>query len=181
MAIIFTCKHCGKRIEAPEKTRSRRVKCPGCKKGITVPDNKQQDAHSDNTLKLAPLDQNEEAKRKHLLSETFNLTQTILQERSEPADSDDSIPPMDSPFFEPPAEAIDIEELHNIISKYLRLMADGELNQASQLVHMIASKGQSSITIIDKIAVNDMPEPELDGIPPQVLSGLIRNLRSKIN
>ena len=38
-----------------------------------------------------------------------------------------------------------------------------------------------AVDILDTIAVSEMPEPELADVPPQVLSGLIRNLRARIS
>ena len=36
------------------------------------------------------------------------------------------------------------------------------------------------MTIIDRIALSEIPEQELADIPPQVLAGTIRTLREKI-
>ncbi len=39
--------------------------------------------------------------------------------------------------------------------------------------------GQRAVNILDRIAVSEVPEPELADIPTQVLTGLIRTLSKK--
>ncbi|GAG06712.1 unnamed protein product, partial [marine sediment metagenome] len=79
MAIIFHCEHCGKKIEAPDSTGGKRSKCPACHNKLYVPG-----LDSDEELKLAPIDTDEDAKQKELMAETYKLTQEILLERDVP-------------------------------------------------------------------------------------------------
>jgi hypothetical protein len=59
-------------------------------------------------------------------------------------------------------------------------MADGELDEGEKLVNLIAPHGPRAVEILDRIALSEIPEPELADIPQQVLAGLIRTLRNKI-
>ena len=167
MAIIFHCEHCGKKIEAPDSAGGKRSECPACHNKLYVPG-----LDSDEELKLAPIDTDDEVKQKQLMAETHKLTQDILQEREVP---------------EGPAGAaasaheISDKELTKNIIVYLRLMADGELDEAQRTADLIAPYGPQAINILDTIALSEMPEPELADIPQQVLSGLIRNLRTRIS
>ena len=72
-------------------------------------------------------------------------------------------------------------ELKQYIIKYLHLMADSELYEAQKIAALIKPKGARAVKILDKMAVGDMPEPELVGISQLVLSGLIRSLRDEIS
>jgi len=166
MAIMFHCEHCGKRIEAPDGAGGKRAKCPACHNKIYVPD-----LNSEEELKLAPIDQNDEERRKQLMAETYQLTQDILQEREIPLSPGEAAAP----------SAMDEKELTKNIILYLRQMADGDLDDAQRTVDLIAPFGRYAVKILDRIAVSEMPEPELADIPPQVLSGLIRNLRTRIS
>ncbi len=167
MAIIFHCGHCGKKIEAPDNDGGKRSKCPACHNKLYVPD-----PDSDEELKLAPIDTDNDAKQKELMAETYKLTQDILQEREAP---------------EGPGEAaasapeISDKELTKNIIVYLRQMADGELDEAQRTADSIAPYGPQAVEILDRIALSEMPEPELADIPQQVLSGFIRNLRTRIS
>lgn len=144
------------------------AKCPACRNKIYVPNLKTDDEE----LKLAPIDESDEQRKKQLLAETFQLTQDILKEREIPeavAGLNQQMP------------KINDKELTKNIIVYLRQMADGELDEAQKTANLIAPYSPTAIKILDKIAISDMPEPELADIPPQVLSGLIRNLRTRIS
>ncbi len=167
MAIIFHCGYCGKKIEAPDNDGGKRSKCPACHNKLYVPG-----LDSDEELKLAPIDESDEVKQKELMAETYTLTDDNLPEREnqdEPAEA------------AMPASQISDKELTKNIIVYLRLMADGELDEAQRTADLIAPYGPQAIKILDTIALSEMPEPELADIPQQVLSGLIRNLRTRIS
>jgi len=165
MAITFHCDHCGKEIRAADSAGGRWAKCPACHNKIYVPDLNAAD------LPLAPVDETEEQRKKRLMAETYQLTQDILQERAAPEGLGGSVQPI--------SEMSEKELTKNVIL-YLRQMADGELDDAETTAAALAGHSTGAVEIIDRIALSDMPEPELADIAPQVLAGLIRTLRSKI-
>ncbi len=168
MSIKFHCEHCGKKIDAPDSAGGKWGKCPACHNKVYVA----QADGGDDELRLAPIDETEDERQKRLLAETFQLTQNILQERSVP---DAAAAPVGS------GADIDKEKLTEIIIRYLRQMADGSLDEAQRTAESIASYRRQSKEIIDQIATSDPPDPELMDIPPHVLSGFIRNLRTRIS
>ena len=162
MAITFHCKYCGKKIEASDSAGGKWGKCPACHNKVYIPS-----ADSGEELKIAPIDQGDDAKQKKLMAETHRLTQDILLERET----------SDEPSA---ASEISDKELTKNVILYLRQMADGNLNQAKSIADSIVSCGERAIKVLDGIALSEIPEPELANIPTQVLSGLIRTLRTKI-
>jgi len=166
MTITFHCSHCGKKVEAHDSAAGKWAKCPACRNKIYVPD-----LRDDEELKLAPIDETEEEKEKRLMAETHRLTQDILQEREIP----------EAAGLGEPAPEINEKELTKRIITYLRLMADGELDDAQNAADSVAPYRRQATKILDQIAVSQIPEPELADIPPHVLSGLIRNLRTRIS
>ncbi len=168
MSITFHCEHCGKKIEASDNAGGRWGKCPACHNKLYVPSLNS----SGEELKLTPLDATDLEEQKRLMAETYKVTQDILQERE---------PPNGSVGSAEPAFEISEKELTTNIIMYLRQMADGELDQAERITDLIAGSGDKAVKILDEIALSEMPEPELADIPPQVLSGLIRTLRTKIS
>jgi hypothetical protein len=167
MGIIFHCEYCGKKIEAPDSAGGKRGKCPACHNKLYVPA-----LDSDEELKLAPINEDDYAKQQELLAETYRLTQDILQERDIPEGPDEATISV---------HKISDKELTKNIIVYLRQMADGELDEAQKTADLIAPYGLQAVKILDGIALSEMPEPELADIPQQVLSGLIRNLRTRIS
>jgi len=167
MAITFHCEHCGKKIEASDSAGGKWGKCPACHNKLYVPN-----LGPGEELKLSPINESDEAKQKQLMVETYKLTQDILLEReapNEPAETTTST-----------SEISDKALTENIIA-YLRQMADGELDEAQKTADLIVPCAGRAVKILDRIALSEMPEPELSGIPQQVLSGLIRNLRTRIS
>ena len=169
MSIKFHCEHCGKRIDAPDTAGGKWGKCPACHNKVYVPEPHTNDEEE---LKLAPIDETEDERQKRLLAETFQITQSILQEKNVP---DAGVSPMT------PASDISSDDLTEIIVRYLRQMYDGDLDDAQRTAESIAAHRRQSKDILDQIATSDPPDPELMDIPPTVLSGFIRNLRTRIS
>ena len=167
MPITFHCEHCGKKIEAPDSAGGKWSKCPACHNKLYVPN-----MGSDEELKLAPIDEGDEAKRKRLMAESNKLIQDIMLETETPNGLAGTATP---------ASGISDKELTKNIITYLRQTADGELEQAERIADLIVSCGDITLKILDRIALSEMPEPELSDISQQVLSGLIRNLRMRIS
>ena len=176
MAITFHCDYCGKKIEAKEDAAGKWGKCPSCHNKIYVPN-----LEAGNDLKLAPVDDDAERRKRELLDETFRLEQEILSQRIAPETSMNEEAHPVAPLAGLGDDAVDEDALYNTIVRYLRQMADGDLDDAAITLQSIESAGEVSLKLIDRVALADIPEAELSDIPPQVLAGLIRTLRSKIS
>ena len=172
MTVTFHCEYCGKKIEAPDSAGGKWGKCPACHNKLYVPDTSEGEE-----LKLAPIDESEEARRKRLMEETSKLSEDILLEKEVPDESAEVEADADVAVW--PAEISDEQLKKNIVS-YLRQMAEGQEEAAKRSKGLITPYGKRTIKILDKIALAEIPERELAGIPQQELSGLIRELRSKI-
>lgn len=177
MAIALHCEHCGKKIEAPDNAGGKWGKCPACHNKVYVPN-----PDADEELRLAPVDETEKERQQRLLAETNKLRQEILSENEEPPETNEVFPETPALAEAVGAAGSDLndQDLTIKIISYLRHMADGELERAETMVRPIAACGSRASRAIDKIALSKIPEPELADIPPQILSGLIRTLRSKI-
>jgi len=167
MGIVFHCEYCGKKIEASDGAGGKWGKCPACHNKLYVPD-----LGSGEELKLAPIDESDEERKKRLMAETYKLTHEILSEKEGPAGSDEDAGP---------ASLVSDKELTKNIISYLQQMVNGELDQAEITANLIVSSRSRAIRVLNQIALSEIPEPELADIPQQVLSGLIRKLRSRIS
>ena len=166
MSIKFHCEHCSKKIDAPDATGGKRGKCPACHNIVYVP----QMNNDDDELTLAPIDETEAERQKRLLAETSLLTQNILQEKDEPKGGAAPNTGTDT----------DEAEVTGTIVRYLRQMADGDLDAAQITAEAIAAHRRQAKDILEQMAGSDPLVPELPDVPAQVLSGLIRNLRTRI-
>ena len=164
MAITFHCEHCGKKINAGDSNAGKWAKCPSCHNKVYIPD-----LTSGEELKLAPINPEDDEKQKKLMAETYKLRQEILLEKETP----------NSPAS--PSASISDKELTKNIILYLRQMADGQLEDAQITSKTIKPCGRRALEVLDRIAISEMPEPELADVPNQVLAGLIRSLRTEIS
>jgi len=175
MAISFHCQHCGKQIEAPDGSGGRWGRCPGCHGKVYIP-TLDQDVQD---LKLAPLDESEEYRRRQMMAETFAITEEILKEKSTPI-TEDQTPTQLPDALVMPLPRMSDAELADEIVRYLRMVSDGDLEKAEMSCDIIVAHGKQALDILDRIALSQIPDQRLAGIPPHVLSGLIRDLRAKI-
>ena len=166
MAIVFHCEYCGKKIEAADNAGGKWGKCPSCHNKLYVPG-----TAVGEELKLAPINETDVERKKRLMAETYKLTQDILKEREVP----EGPPPPSGAIY----EMSDKELKQNIIT-YLREVVYGELDEADRIAALIRTFRDRATSIIDRIALSEIPEQELADIPPQVLAGTIRTLREKI-
>ena len=173
MSIIFHCEYCGKKIEAAESAGGKWGKCPACHNRLYVPG-----SHSGEELKLAPIDVTAEEREKQLMAETHKITQDILQEREVPEATPETIGPIETAG---PVLEMSERELTKYIIMYLRLMADSELYEAHRIAGLIVPHRAQAVKILDKIALSEMPEPELADISQLALSGSIRALRDEMS
>lgn len=167
MPIRLHCDHCGKKIEAPDHAGGKWGKCPACHNKVYVPA-----PPSDEELKLAPIDETEEERRARLRKEAFELTKDILE---------DSAVAEAAPEPSRPGVEISEQKLNGHIVRYLRQMADGDLDEAQSTADLIVPHRRQAMSILDGMVKSDAPDPELANVPQQVLSGLIRNLRVRMS
>jgi acetyl-CoA carboxylase beta subunit len=171
MTIKFHCNYCRKKIEAPDKAGGKWGKCPSCHNKIYIPD-----LNVDGDLKLQPVDEEEEKRKKELMNETFQIEQTILNEKELDANGNDK-----QSSVKESAEDLSEEQIEKKVIKCLRNMVDGKLKQVELDIPHLVKHSKKALEIIDKIAVSQLPPPELEDVPEQVLAGFIRNLRGKIS
>ncbi len=164
MSISLNCECCGKKITAPDNAGGKWGKCPYCNHKCYIPTVRSPDEEE---LKLAPVDEEEEKKYKKIMLETRGLKDELLHQTQGPPE---------------PAEDVksDDKQLTGLIVKYLRQMADGQLEDAQKTAdEIIPFKGQTK-AILEKILLAEKPEPELANVPKKVLVGFIRNILTRI-
>ncbi len=170
MAIVFHCQFCGKEIKASDDAGGKWGKCPKCHNKIYVPSIDLD--KEDDELKLAPIDEYDIQRKRELMAETYKIQQDILEDREIPNSQ-----------AEPAGNSVrkmSDEELEKYVIMFLRQMAAGELEDAERTAMILSPHGKPVKDIIDKIALSEIPDPKLAHISPNVLSGFIRTLRSKI-
>ncbi len=166
MSITFHCESCKKKVKAPDDAGGKYGNCPHCRHRCYIPAPRDE---NEPELKLAPIDENEESRYSNMMRETYNITQNILHERPAAEDGADG-----------GAEVMGERELIRSIVIYLRMMADGQLEQAEKIASKIRPHADGAKDILRRMTRTERPEPELANIPPKLLMGLIKNLSTSL-
>ncbi len=164
MSINFHCESCKKKIKAPDKTGGKWGNCPHCSHKCYVP---LPSLPEEEELTLAPLDEADEVEYKEKMRETRNITQNILHE----VEGDEAGGVFD--------EAEEKKLTVNIIS-YLRLMADGMLDEAEVSASRIGRFKLQALRVLSEIESAKEKPGELAEIAPGVLFGMVKKLRSQL-
>jgi len=165
MSISFSCECCEKKVKAPDSAGGRWGSCPHCNHRCYIP---LPPDDSEEELKLAPIDPEEENQYDEMMKETNELTKDMLRQNQMP--DDDGRP---APYNEK-------DLLKNIIT-YLGHMAAGNLDQAEAVVGKIIPLKEQARDIIRRMARAERPEPELQDINPKLLQGFMKTLASKLS
>ncbi|AQT69666.1 hypothetical protein STSP2_02860 [Anaerohalosphaera lusitana] len=165
MTIGFECESCGKKVKAPDNAGGKKGKCPFCSHQCYVPAG--DDAGEE--LKLEPIEEEEERRQRELDRKAFAIQQGILGETSMGEESGEA------------EEGYNQRELLRNIILYLREMAGGELNKASERLGEIRKWSEQAKQITASMMRTDQTEAELADISPRVLVGLLKDLRAKLD
>ena len=163
MPITLHCESCKKKIIAPDNAGGKWGKCPFCNHRCYIP---MLETEEEEDLKLAPIDENEEKQYNQMMKETFNITENLLHVTEEPTEATPS--------------KTNEKELAALIIDYLRLMADGSLDEAHSLVEKIIVYKATAKTIIGGLLKAKQPEPQLQNIPKKVLERYLRDILTRI-
>jgi DNA-directed RNA polymerase subunit RPC12/RpoP len=165
MGISFHCESCKKKITAPDNAGGKWGKCPYCSHKCYVPMPKTDDEEE---LKLAPIDEEEEKKYEKMMRETRNITGVLLHQKEMP------------PEQTTPIATSEDKQLTGQIIKYLRQMADGQLDEAQKTADEIVPYKAKAKKILENIILAEKPQPELANVPKKVLVGFVRNILTRM-
>lgn len=174
MSIEFHCNHCDKLVRAPDAAGGKRGKCPYCKQSVYVP----MPAGEVDEIPLAPLDDVSDAERARLDAEADALNEALRREREVPGEPKGQNPMRGSGVARPePRTPIDIEPK---IVEYVLALKDAQLDQAQALVPEIRRSGEDAKEIVQRLMLDEMPPPGLEGVPTPVLHGFLRKLLDQL-
>ncbi|MFA5291783.1 MAG: hypothetical protein WC496_01965 [Phycisphaerae bacterium] len=164
MPITLHCESCKKKIVAPDNAGGKWGKCPFCNHRCYIP---LPPDENEEELTLSPVDETEEVRYRRMMQETYNITESLLHETEEPSDAETF-------------KNMNEKEFTAQIIKYLRLMADGSLDEAHNLAERIVPYKSQAKAIFEKLLKAKKPEPELQDVPKKVLDGFIKNMLTRI-
>ena len=165
MSITFRCEKCHKNVKAPETAGGRRGRCPHCGQTSYIPS----PVSSEDTIPLAPLDEQEECERRREIDSLRQAERDLLSETGGPP----AIPLEHK-------DDLASEDLHHFVVNYCTDMFSGNLTRAEQVLVKMKPFQQIAIEAVEDFQTKKAVEPTLNGIPPRVLKGYLSGLKDKL-
>ncbi|MBK9127547.1 MAG: hypothetical protein IPM13_07070 [Phycisphaerales bacterium] len=167
MPIEFHCNHCNHLIRAGSEHAGKRGKCPHCKNSVYIPT----PSEEIEIIPLAPIDPDEERRRKQGQEETRRITQTIRSERGEvPEVRRETVGEASGDVRLP----VDVETL---VLEYCLAMAGGKLDEAADFATEIRANRKRADEVISRLMMEELPPMKLSKIPRAVLMQFLKQLR----
>ena len=170
MTIIFHCEHCGMKVSAPDEAGGRRGKCPRCTQHVFIPSPKE----NLDEIPIAPPDPTEESRRKELRMEELRLQQE-LQEHQDSTNAPQPKPEKTSETKPASPEA----NIRAMVDQYILYMSKGNPESAEPICQKILTGGNKSLKIVEEMAMQDLPSPQLANIPQNQISSYFKKLLSR--
>ena len=178
MDIQFHCSHCSKLIKAPPKAGGKRGKCPYCKQSVYVPSPPEESG----ALELAPLDDDEERKRREMADESLRIQAALHREKREPpegGEADEALPhgPESALAMPRATERVDVQAM---VVKFVRAMQSSQLEDADRISAELARTRRRAREHIQRLMVDEIPPPGLEHVSPALLKGFLRTLLERL-
>jgi phage FluMu protein Com len=179
MAIEFHCNFCGKLVKAPEEAGGKKGKCPSCQNILYVP-------MADGTVDefdLAPVDENEERKRRQMEEQARAAERALLKEKQVPPEgvspnrSEIELPAPPLPITDTPETADDVEF---VVVEWVRSMADGDLGDADRSMMLLQKNKAASKQAVQKVRMIEPPPAGLQDVPRPVLNRYFKMLSDQL-
>lgn len=174
MAIEFHCEHCNHLIKAPDDAGGRTGRCPHCHNAAYIPR-----PADEEELDLAPLDEDDEAKRRKAAMEAAAYQRSLLHERNVPGEKGGKPAPggkagATGGFVSP------TKHVTGLIITYVEAMSTGKLEKAESVASELRSQKATVVSILDEMARDDLGMYGLPALPKPVLMGFLKQLRQAL-
>ena len=166
MTISFSCEHCGKRVEAPDKAGGKRGRCPYCKQSCYIPSPVAEEELYD----LAPED---EVRAAQAAAERERLLQQDPGLLGDGGDVSDAIPLEHR-------ENVSAEDVSHHVVNYCLDMAASNLERSAEHIDKLRTSRAAAVQAVDDFLSGKAIEPALDHIPGKILHGFLQQLRKEL-
>jgi hypothetical protein len=172
VTIELKCEKCGKTVRAPREGAGRRGKCPYCDASVYIPT-------PEDELQELPLAEESEADLHHekaLQDERRRIERAWQRERA-PADDDSRQPPARA-SSRPAASSG--EGIEATVLAYMLALRDSNLTAADDALAVLLKRRPEARQVVQNLASDQIPPPELAGVPNAVYQGFLKNLISQL-
>ena len=173
-------------MSAPREMAGKQSKCPACGNSLYVPTPEEEIEE----LPLAPEDATDLRKEQLLQAERRRLDSLLAHESRVPeVDGEESRGSRGSSSgqqagagrsSEPGAGIGMSARIEQALHNYLTAMRDSNLDAAERAMTTLQMQPRSAREMVDRMAADQIPPPEMINVPPGVYQKFLKNLRSRL-
>jgi DNA-directed RNA polymerase subunit RPC12/RpoP len=180
--IQLQCENCGKHMKAPSEAAGKQAKCPACGHSVYIPSPPEEVEE----LPLAPEDTESLRREEALLEERRRLDRILAREERAPVEG--ATPSRSAGLREGaassrlPASAptSPSQFVEQAVIDYLSAMRDSDLERATDALETLKRNRADARQIVDRLAADQIPPPQMTRVPAPVYQGFLKNLRSQL-
>ncbi len=176
MSIELRCESCGKMLRATSERAGTRAKCPACGHELYIP----VPPEELDELPMAPEDAADLEREQALQQERRALERALEREA---IGGDESNNRRSGSTAGRPASRAAGEgggNARETVLAYLEAMRDANFDLVAQKLVVLQRQKAEALEVIDQLATDQLPPPNLANVPPGVYQGFLRNLRSQL-
>lgn len=172
--IQLQCESCGKSVRAPSEAAGKQAKCPSCGHTIYIP-SPQEEVEE---LPLAPEDTDFFQREAALLEERRRLDRILSREDRTPPER--SAPSRPAAAQNEPVGLSAGADAEMLVIDYLCAMRDSDFDRAQESLAGLRRHRTEARQVIDRLAADQIPPPQMTRVPPAVYQGFLKNLRIQL-
>jgi hypothetical protein len=178
VSIEIRCENCGNIVRAPRSRAGKRADCPGCGHSIYIPSPPEELEE----LTLTPEDPEELKREARLQAERRELDRRLLREEgwTDGVSAADREPAAFSPSGATPGRGEARSDTEEAVLSFLTAMRDSDLARAEHALETLRPQSDAARDIIERLAADQIPPPEMADVPPAVYQGFLKKLRSQL-
>ncbi|NLE60451.1 MAG: hypothetical protein GX616_19040 [Planctomycetes bacterium] len=175
MSIELRCESCGKMLRATAERAGSRAKCPACGHELYIP----MPPDQLDELPLTPEDSTELEREQALLEERRALDRALSRES---IGADEPAPRRGSQPAPRPTRSGGTGggNAREAVLAYLQAMRDANFDLAAQKLAVLQRQKAEALEVVDQLATDQLPPPNLASVPSGVYQGFLRSLRSQL-
>jgi hypothetical protein len=167
VTIKFHCESCGNLVQAPDDAGGKRGKCPHCQRSNFIPA-----PEGEEPLELAPLDEEEERRRRLEVERLMKAERSLLAETSQVEDT--------PRLSQKDRAEVTNDDLHHLVVNYCLDMFNGQFARAGEHAAKLSEYGAPGRAAVNDFITGKLLEPALDRIPLRVLQGYLNDLNKSL-
>ena len=171
------CENCGKSVTVPQSRSGQRINCTACGHSIYVP--APDDAREE--LNLAPEDLDDLQREAALQAERRQLDLSLALEDENAANASGGAGHGPGAF--PAGSDVPVggrSRTEQAVLAVLTAMRDADFDRADRTMSTLRLQPGVAREIVDRLAADQIPPPEMAHVPPAVYQGFLKKLRSQL-